>query len=61
VEETDRGWYMCQVNTVCPYFYSSLRMLSSFLSPLKDPMRSRKGYLQVVGKYLRDFKRFSGY
>ncbi|XP_043641987.1 hemicentin-1 [Drosophila teissieri] len=28
VEETDRGWYMCQVNT--------------------DPMRSRKGYLQVV-------------
>uniref|UniRef100_A0A182U1J2 Ig domain-containing protein n=1 Tax=Anopheles melas TaxID=34690 RepID=A0A182U1J2_9DIPT len=31
VEESDRGWYMCQVNT--------------------DPMRSRKGYLQVVGKY----------
>lgn len=31
VEENDRGWYMCQVNT--------------------DPMRSRKGYLQVVGKY----------
>lgn len=30
VEETDRGWYMCQVNT--------------------DPMRSRQGYLQVVGK-----------
>lgn len=30
VEESDRGWYMCQVNT--------------------DPMRSRKGYLQVVGK-----------
>lgn len=30
VEENDRGWYMCQVNT--------------------DPMRSRKGYLQVVGK-----------
>lgn len=29
VQETDRGWYMCQVNT--------------------DPMRSRKGYLQVVG------------
>ncbi|XP_065157511.1 neurotrimin-like isoform X1 [Atheta coriaria] len=28
VQETDRGWYMCQVNT--------------------DPMRSRKGYLQVV-------------
>ncbi|XP_070505409.1 lachesin isoform X1 [Chironomus tepperi] len=28
VEESDRGWYMCQVNT--------------------DPMRSRKGYLQVV-------------
>ncbi|XP_055543935.1 lachesin [Wyeomyia smithii] len=28
VEENDRGWYMCQVNT--------------------DPMRSRKGYLQVV-------------
>lgn len=30
VEETDRGWYMCQINT--------------------DPMRSRKGYLQVVGE-----------
>ncbi|KAL9707701.1 hypothetical protein quinque_011219 [Culex quinquefasciatus] len=30
VEESDRGWYMCQVNT--------------------DPMRSRKGYLQVVGE-----------
>nr|CAD7202923.1 unnamed protein product [Timema douglasi] len=29
VHETDRGWYMCQVNT--------------------DPMRSRQGYLQVVG------------
>ncbi|XP_018913193.2 lachesin isoform X1 [Bemisia tabaci] len=28
VQETDRGWYMCQVNT--------------------DPMRSKKGYLQVV-------------
>uniref|UniRef100_A0A336LZ41 CSON011191 protein n=1 Tax=Culicoides sonorensis TaxID=179676 RepID=A0A336LZ41_CULSO len=28
VEESDRGWYMCQINT--------------------DPMRSRKGYLQVV-------------
>ncbi|XP_031623128.1 lachesin-like [Contarinia nasturtii] len=28
VEEDDRGWYMCQINT--------------------DPMRSRKGYLQVV-------------
>ncbi|XP_075149936.1 dpr-interacting protein kappa [Haematobia irritans] len=28
VDESDRGWYMCQVNT--------------------DPMRSRKGYLQVV-------------
>ncbi|XP_053672465.1 lachesin [Anopheles nili] len=28
VEENDRGWYMCQVNT--------------------DPMRSRKGFLQVV-------------
>ncbi|XP_067625226.1 uncharacterized protein DIP-kappa [Eurosta solidaginis] len=28
VEESDRGWYMCQVNT--------------------DPMRSQKGYLQVV-------------
>ncbi|XP_039292144.1 lachesin isoform X3 [Nilaparvata lugens] len=28
VQEADRGWYMCQVNT--------------------DPMRSRKGYLQVV-------------
>ncbi|KAJ8719012.1 hypothetical protein PYW07_016568 [Mythimna separata] len=31
VQEVDRGWYMCQVNT--------------------DPMRSRKGYLQVVGEY----------
>lgn len=31
VEESDRGYYMCQVNT--------------------DPMRSRKGYLQVVGKH----------
>nr|CAD7431586.1 unnamed protein product [Timema monikensis] len=30
VHETDRGWYMCQVNT--------------------DPMRSRQGYLQVVGE-----------
>ncbi|KAJ8956544.1 hypothetical protein NQ318_019267 [Aromia moschata] len=30
VQEVDRGWYMCQVNT--------------------DPMRSRQGYLQVVGK-----------
>ncbi|XP_053605781.1 lachesin-like isoform X1 [Plodia interpunctella] len=28
VQEVDRGWYMCQVNT--------------------DPMRSRKGYLQVI-------------
>nr|CAI5816835.1 unnamed protein product [Callosobruchus analis] len=28
VQEVDRGWYMCQINT--------------------DPMRSRKGYLQVV-------------
>ncbi|KAL5282013.1 hypothetical protein ACFFRR_005341 [Megaselia abdita] len=28
VEEDDRGWYMCQINT--------------------DPMRSRKGYLQIV-------------
>lgn len=33
VEESDRGWYMCQVNT--------------------DPMRSRKGYLQVVGKFIQ--------
>lgn len=32
VEEEDRGWYMCQINT--------------------DPMRSRKGYLQVVGGFL---------
>lgn len=32
VEESDRGWYMCQVNT--------------------DPMRSQKGYLQVVGKLI---------
>lgn len=30
VQDVDRGWYMCQVNT--------------------DPMRSRQGYLQVVGK-----------
>lgn len=32
VQEADRGWYMCQVNT--------------------DPMRSRQGYLQVVGKLI---------
>lgn len=32
VQEADRGWYMCQVNT--------------------DPMRSRQGYLQVVGKQI---------
>lgn len=32
VQDIDRGWYMCQVNT--------------------DPMRSRQGYLQVVGKLL---------
>lgn len=31
VQEADRGWYMCQVNT--------------------DPMRSRQGYLQVVGEW----------
>ena len=31
VEESDRGWYMCQINT--------------------DPMRSERGYLEVVGKY----------
>lgn len=31
VQEIDRGWYMCQVNT--------------------DPMRSRQGYLQVVGEF----------
>lgn len=31
VKESDRGWYMCQVNT--------------------DPMRSRQGYMDVVGKY----------
>lgn len=30
VQEVDRGWYMCQVNT--------------------DPMKSRQGYVQVVGK-----------
>ena len=30
VEENDRGWYMCQINT--------------------DPMRSKRGYLQVVGE-----------
>ena len=28
VEEADRGWYMCQINT--------------------DPMRSQKGFLEVV-------------
>ncbi len=31
-QETDRGWYMCQVNT--------------------DPMRSQKGFLEVVGAQL---------
>ena len=30
VQEVDRGWYMCQVNT--------------------DPMRSKRGYLEVQGK-----------
>lgn len=40
VEETDRGWYMCQVNT--------------------DPMRSRKGYLQVVGAYTKRDRSFRG-
>ena len=30
-QETDRGWYMCQVNT--------------------DPMRSRRGYLEVQGDH----------
>ena len=30
VQESDRGWYMCQVNT--------------------DPMRSQRGFLEVVGK-----------
>ena len=30
VQESDRGWYMCQINT--------------------DPMRSERGYLEVVGK-----------
>ena len=30
VKESDRGWYMCQVNT--------------------DPMRSQRGFLEVVGK-----------
>ncbi|CAH1993068.1 unnamed protein product [Acanthoscelides obtectus] len=34
VQEVDRGWYMCQINT--------------------DPMRSRKGYLQVVGMLVFD-------
>ena len=29
-QESDRGWYMCQVNT--------------------DPMRSQRGFLEVVGK-----------
>ena len=29
VQEVDRGWYMCQVNT--------------------DPMRSKRGYLEVQG------------
>ena len=31
IQESDRGWYMCQVNT--------------------DPMRSERGFLEVVGKY----------
>ena len=30
IQESDRGWYMCQVNT--------------------DPMRSERGFLEVVGK-----------
>ena len=34
VQEVDRGWYMCQVNT--------------------DPMRSKRGYLEVQGKLDRD-------
>lgn len=38
VQESDRGWYMCQVNT--------------------DPMRSRQGYLQVVGLYFLRMYRF---
>lgn len=45
---------MCQVNTVSP-----LTLLSSpnpiyncsLSASLQDPMRSRKGYLQVVGEY----------
>ena len=31
VQEVDRGWYMCQVNT--------------------DPMRSKRGYLEVQGEF----------
>lgn len=38
VQESDRGWYMCQINT--------------------DPMRSRQGYLQVVGQYLTPLSSF---
>ena len=35
VEESDRGWYMCQINT--------------------DPMRSERGYLEVVGNFSNIF------
>ena len=31
VQEADRGWYMCQINT--------------------DPMRSRRGYLEVLTQF----------
>lgn len=40
VEESDRGWYMCQINT--------------------EPMRSRKGYLQVVVPPIIDESATSG-
>lgn len=36
VQESDRGWYMCQVNT--------------------DPMRSQRGFLEVVGKLQNSVK-----
>ena len=32
IQESDRGWYMCQVNT--------------------DPMRSERGFLEVVGNVI---------
>lgn len=60
VEEDDRGWYMCQINTgessICIDFGGDLALcldhIFHFLFTSKtDPMRSRKGYLQVVGMY----------